>query len=368
MLYYKFKDLKLSTLGLGCMRFPLTGSEQSDVDEAATAKIVDHAIQNGINYFDTAWPYHGGKSEIIMGKLLKAYPRDSFYLATKFPAFDIEKMKDAKAIFEKQLEKCGVEYFDFYLCHNVCERNIEWFLDPELGVVEYLIQQKKAGRIRHLGFSTHGSRAVIKRFLDAFGDELEFCQIQLNYLDWKLQSAKEKVELLNRYNIPVWVMEPVRGGKLAQLSEEETDKLAALRPGSTAPEWAFRFLQSVKGVTMVLSGTSDLKQLQENIATFSESKPLSDSEFSALMEIADGMIARNAVPCTGCSYCVDCCTQGLPIPELIKAYNDKKKPTGITPDACIGCQGCESVCPQGIKIFQIMEHFNRMLKEGNEYE
>jgi len=365
MIYCDFKGLKLSTLGLGCMRFPLTGPEQTDIDETATAQLIDYAIQNGINYFDTAWPYHGGNSEILIGKLLKAYPRDSYYLATKFPGFKEETMREPAAIFQKQLEKCAVEYFDFYLCHNICERNIDWFTDPQYGVVEYLIEQKRAGKIRHLGFSTHGSRAVIKRFLDAYGSELEFCQIQLNYLDWKLQSAKEKVELLNSYGIPVWVMEPVRGGKLATLEEAFMENLNALRPGIGAPEWAFRFLQGVQGVTIVLSGMSDLEQLRQNIATFSEHNPLNKSEVSALMAISDEMIRRNAVPCTTCSYCVDLCVQNLPIPGLIKNYNEKKKPDGIGPDACIGCRSCESVCPQGIQISDVMNSYTQLLKEGN---
>jgi len=364
MIYHEFHGQQLSALGLGCMRFPLTGTEQSDVDMEATAQIVDFAIRNGINYFDTAWPYHGGKSESIMGQLLSKYPRSSYYLATKFPGFDLDKMKDAKAIFQTQLERCRTEYFDFYLCHNVCERNIGWFTDPQYGVVEYLIEQKKAGHIRHLGFSTHGSRAVIKRFLDAYGSELDFCQIQLNYLDWELQSAKEKVELLNNYGIPVWVMEPVRGGKLANLNESQMQALTSLRPGTTAPEWAFRFLQSIPGVTMVLSGMSNLEQLTENIRTFSESKPLSKQEKAVLLNIADEMIAQKGVPCTACGYCVEKCVQGLNIPELIKTFNENTAFQGIGPDACIGCRRCEALCPQGIKISEVMSRFCQKLKEG----
>lgn len=363
MLYYEFKDIKLSRLGLGCMRFPLTGSEQSSVDEAATAQIIDLAIESGINYFDTAWPYHGGNSERIMGKLLSKYPRTSYYLATKFPGFDEEKMKNAPAIFEKQLENCQTDYFDFYLCHNVCERNIDWFTSNEYGVVEYLIEQKRAGKIRHLGFSTHGSRAVIKRFLDTYGDELDFCQIQLNYLDWELQSAKEKVELLNNYAIPVWVMEPVRGGRLAQLSDDDMAKLSALRPGVTAPEWAFRFLQGIQGLGVTLSGMSNMDQVRENISTFSENKPLSKTELHTLMEIANDMIAKNAVPCTGCSYCVDRCAKGLNIPALIKSYNENVASEELGPDACIGCRRCEAVCPQGIKISEVMSKYVHKMKE-----
>ena len=364
MQYFDFHGLQLSCLGLGCMRFPLIGTEQSDVDEAATAEIIDHAIAGGINYFDTAWPYHGGNSEKIMGSLLSKYPRNSYYLATKYPGFNVENMKDAAAIFEKQLENCQTDHFDFYLCHNVCERNIDWFTDPQYRVVEYLIQQKKQGRITHLGFSTHGSRSVIKRFLNAYGCDLSFCQIQLNYLDWTLQSGKEIVELLNNYRIPIWVMEPVRGGRLAALSDERTNILNSFRPGVKAPEWAFRFLQGIEGVGMILSGMSNMEQLNENIATFSHPASLTKQERAALLRIADDMIAENAIPCTACGYCVDHCVRKLPIPELIKAYNEHSKPARKDPNACIGCRRCESVCPQGIKVSEVMVKYAHMLKEN----
>lgn len=364
MIYKDFQGMKLSALGLGCMRFPLSGPEQTDVDLNATEAIVDYAIENGVTYFDTAWPYHGGTSETIIGNILKNYPRSRFHLASKYPGFKEDMMADPKSIFEKQLEKCGVEYFDFYLCHNVCERNIGWLTDGKFHVVEYLIQQKREGRIRHLGFSTHGSRAVIKKFLDAYGSEIEFCQIQLNYLDWKLQSAKEKVELLNNYQIPIWVMEPVRGGRLAQLDERFSDMLSRHRPGITAPEWAFRFLQGIKGVTMILSGMSNLDQVKENIRTFSEEKPLSKAELSTLMCIADEMIASNQIPCTGCAYCLDRCPKNLSIPDLIKAYNENTIPDTLGPAACIGCRSCESVCPQGIQISEVMSRFALKINGG----
>ena len=362
MLFKEFKGHKLSALGLGCMRLPLCGPNESDINEVATAELVDYAIQNGINYFDTAWPYHGGNSETIIGKLLKPYPRESFYLASKYPGFKEEMMENPSEIFEKQLEKCGVTYFDFYLCHNVCERNINWLTEGKYQVVEYLIKQKEAGRIQYLGFSTHGSRAVIKRFLDVYGYALDFCQIQLNYLDWFLQSAKEKVELLNNYGLPIWVMEPVRGGKLANLSPDFTTKLQKLRPGIGAPQWAFRFLQGIPGVTMILSGMSNMDQLRENILTFSEEKPLTKREVTQLLQISEEMIKANSVPCTACGYCLERCPKNLPIPDLIKSYNEKKTPNSIGPDACIGCRSCESLCPQGIQISEIMGQFSKKLK------
>lgn len=361
MLYKEFKGLNLSALGLGCMRLPLAGEKDSDVDEAAAAEMVAYALEQGINYFDTAWMYHGGESESVMGRILSKYPRESYYLATKFPGSSQENMERHEEIFETQLKRCQVEYFDFYLCHNVTQRNIDMFLDPKYGVVEYLIQQKKAGCIRHFGFSTHGSLDVIRRFLEAYGEHMEFCQIQLNYMDWNFQNAKAKVELLNRYNIPIWVMEPVRGGRLATLSPENTQKLAALRPDTSVPEWAFRFLQSLEGVTMTLSGMSNFQQLTENIRTYEAEQPLSAMEMSALLEIADEMIRSNAIPCTSCSYCVEKCPQGIIIPNIIKSYNESTAPETPGPKDCLSCRSCEIVCPQGIMISELMAKFAERL-------
>ena len=288
MIYREFQDLKLSALGMGAMRLPVVNGDDASIDEAAAFAMVDEAMAKGVNYYDTAWGYHNGNSELVMGRALARYPREKFYLATKFPGYDLSNMPKVKEIFAKQLEKCQVEYFDFYLFHNVCEMNIDAYLDPQYGIYDYLLEQRKNGRIRHLGFSAHGDYDVMKRFLDAYGKDMEFCQIQLNYLDWEFQDAKKKVELLNEWNIPVWVMEPLRGGKLASLSAEDEGKLKALRPEETIPAWAFRYLQTIPSVKVVLSGMSNMKQMQENIRTFEEDKPLNDEELKAIYSIADG--------------------------------------------------------------------------------
>ena len=367
MIYHDFQNLKLSALGMGCMRFPTMAQNDTEIDEAMTAKMVEQAFAAGINYFDTAWFYHGGKSEIVIGKILKNYPRDSFYLATKFPGIDPEDGCHSVAqVFERQLEKCQVEYFDFYLYHNVTDRNVDMFLDPQYGIHEYLLEQKRLGRIRHLGFSTHGSLACIERFLAAHGEDMEFCQIQLNWLDWKLQNAVKKVELLNSRNIPIWVMEPVRGGRLVKLPEEDMTVLNDLRPDVKTPEWAFRFLQTVPGVTMVLSGMSNEQQLQENLTTFCTHQPLNDAEWNTLMTMADSMIAKNAVPCTGCNYCVDHCPMNIPIPDVIKLYNNlanggTERPGTPGPQDCVACGKCRLHCPQGIHIPGVMNDFARKL-------
>ncbi|HIV90857.1 MAG TPA: aldo/keto reductase [Candidatus Eisenbergiella stercoravium] len=375
MIYRDFQDMKLSGLGMGAMRLPVIDGDDSRIDETKTQAMVDYAMEQGVNYYDTAWGYHDGHSETVMGKALSRYPRESYYLATKFPGYDLSNMDKVEEIFEKQLEKCGVEYFDFYLFHNVCEMNIDAYLDEKYGIHEYLMKQKKAGRIRHLGFSAHGNLDVMKRFLDAYGRDMEFCQIQLNYLDWTFQGAKEKVELLKEWNIPVWVMEPLRGGKLAKLADEDEKTLKALRPEENIPAWTFRFLQSVPGVTMVLSGMSNLQQMQENIRTFAEDKPLNEKEMDTLLQIADKMVKKIVLPCTACHYCTSHCPQGLPIPDLLALYNEHcfteggfiapmalaAYPPEKLPSACIGCRSCEAVCPQQIKISEAMADFAQKL-------
>lgn len=375
MVYKEFQDLKLSALGMGAMRLPVIDGNDSMVDQAATEEMVSYAMKHGVNYYDTAWGYHGGNSEIAMGKALHKYPRESFYLADKFPGYDLSNMDKVETIFEEQLRKCQVEYFDFYLFHNVCEMNINQYLDKKYGIYDYLLKQKENGRIRHLGFSAHGEYSVMKRFLEAYGSKMEFCQIQLNYLDWTFQDAKAKVALLKEYGIPVWVMEPLRGGRLAALSEADTSALKSLRPDENIPAWAFRFIQSIAEVKVTLSGMSNFEQLQENIHTFETDKPLSTDEMDTLMKAADGMLLKKTVPCTACHYCVAHCPKKLDIPSLLSLYNEHSFseggfiapmvmstiPADKQPGACIGCKSCEAVCPQQIKISEAMSDFAKQL-------
>ena len=371
MIYRNFQDLKLSGLGLGTMRLPVVDGNDAVIDEAAAAALIDRAIAAGVNYFDTAWGYHSGNSEPVVGRCLSRYPRGQYYLATKFPGYDLANMDKVEEIFEAQLRRCRTEYFDFYLFHNVYEGNIDAYLDPKFGIMDYLRRQKAAGRIRHLGFSTHGSVAVMRRFLDAYGSEMEFCQIQLNYMDWHFQNAQEKVALLREAGLPVWVMEPLRGGRLAKRSAAA----AALLPEETAPALAFRFLQSVPGVTMVLSGMSTMTQLAENLETWAADRPLSAAEFDALVAASDEETKKGGLPCTACHYCTPHCPQGLPIPELLALYNEHKVTGGgfiapmtvasmaedKRPTACVGCRSCEQVCPQQIRISEAMADFRQML-------
>lgn len=367
-------NAKMPILGFGMMRLPCPDGDDSHVDEREAFRLTDYAIEQGVNYFDTAWMYHGGRSEEVTGRCLNRHPRDSFYLATKFPGYVPEEARRVEKVFETQLRHCGVDYFDFYLLHNVYEKSLNVYLDDETyGILPYLLKQKANGRIRHLGFSSHGTVETMQRFLEHCGDKMEFCQIQLNYLDWHFQEAEKKVALLNRHHLPIWVMEPLRGGRLAALPPADTRVLKALRPKESIPAWSFRFLQSVPGVTVVLSGMSDMAQLKENILTFSEPKPLSDAEKKTLISIADRMTSRGGVPCTGCRYCVSYCPLGLNIPYLLAQYNEHRftdggwmaemmidaLPEDKRPAACLGCRNCETVCPQQIRISEILAKFGR---------
>lgn len=365
MIYSDFKGLKLSRLGFGTMRLPLL-EDKKTIDKEEVARMTRYAIEHGINYFDTAMPYHGGLSEVVIGEILKDYPRESWYLADKYPGHQHSESFNPAETFELQLKKCGVEYFDFYLLHNVCENSLVNYMNPKWGMLEYFVEQRRLGRIKHLGFSSHADLEALQQFLDSpYGPEMEFCQIQLNYLDWTLQKAREKCEIIARKGIPIWVMEPLRGGFLAHFAEDKVAVLKNLRPGESIPAWGFRWLQGLPGVKMILSGMSDFSQMVDNVRTFESENPLSEEEVTALMEVASTL--HKSVPCTGCRYCCDGCPMGLDIPTLIAAYNDfslgfsftplmriETLPEDKQPSACIGCGACEGICPQRIPVPEVM--------------
>ena len=370
MIYRDFQDLHLSLLGFGTMRLPTTAD--GAIDEDTTQAMVDYALAHGVNYFDTAWAYMQNLSETVVGRCLKKHPRDSFYLATKYPGHTLTCDPDPADTFAQQLEKCQVDYFDFYLLHNVYENSIGVYEDARWNIIPYLLEQKKNGRIRHLGFSTHAGLPALEQFLQRHGEEMEFCQIQLNYLDWTLQQAKEKCELLNRYNIPIWVMEPIRGGKLANLPESMTAELRAMRPEASAASWALRWVQQIPGVTMILSGMSDLAQMQDNLATFDHPQPLSEEETACLLRFAEQM--KNAVPCTACRYCCDGCPQRINIPQMLRVLNEiriapstnaimavEALPGSQQPSACLGCGACAAICPQKIDIPGCMQELTERI-------
>lgn len=371
MIYKSFQDMRLPALGFGIFRLPTIDGDNARPDEVEAAKMVARAMEGGCNYYDTGWNYHGNNAQAVLGRILKKYPRNSFYLATKFPGYNRSNMEKIGKVFDKQLEECQVDFFDFYLYHSVDDSSINIYLDPQYHLHDFLIARKKAGQIKHLGFSTHGSLETMKRFLDVYGKDMEFCQIQLNWMDWEFQDAKAKVELLSQRNIPVWVMEPLRGGRLANLSNEYAARLKELRPDEGVPAWGFRFIQSLPSVVVTLSGMSTMEQVEDNLNTFQEEKPLSAEEQQVLLEIANSMIPQTKVLCTACRYCVAHCPQGLDIPDLLALYNKSfltdagpivheriyALPGEKRPGACVGCRSCEAFCPQQIKISEAMASF-----------
>lgn len=372
MIYRDFGDKKISLLGFGAMRFPTKDDGSIDYDK--TEAMIDRAFAAGVNYVDTAWPYHSGDSERVVGRILSKYPRESYYLANKYPGHQSADSYDPKTLFETQLEKCKVDYFDFYLLHNVYENSVGVYTDPKWGIIDYFIEQKKAGRIRHLGFSTHGGVKMIEEFLDRYGEHMEFCQIQFNYLDDTLQDAGEKYHILTERGIPVWVMEPVRGGKLAKLNESVEAKLREMRPGESTASWAFRWLQDYPNVCVILSGMSNMEQVLDNLDTFESASPLTDEEKKYIASVAEGM--KNSLPCTACRYCIDGCPMELDIPHLISLYNELRYQASFLtamrldgydenklPSACIGCGACSSICPQKIDIPAALADMTQIMKK-----
>lgn len=376
MIYKDFKGKKLSALGLGCMRLPKCGPADSDIDTAAVSDMAAYALSKGINYFDVAYGYHGGNAENVIGEVLSAYSRDTFYLADKFPGYDVRNFGKEEQIFEEQLKKCRTDHFDFYLLHNVCELNIEQYMSESFPL-DFFLRQKENGRIGHLGFSCHGKIETHRRFLSKFGEHMEFCQIELNWLDWELQNAAEKAAGLNEKEIPIWVMEPVRGGMLAKLDYDNEKALQKLLPGITDVEACFRFIQSVPGTVVTLSGMSQMDQLVQNIGIFEKEEKLTGEQFEGLLAIGGSLASKGTIPCTGCRYCTGYCPHEINIPEVIRTYNDHVitgggfrspqylggLPKSKWPQSCLHCGACAAVCPQKIDIPSVMEDYSKRLSD-----
>lgn len=360
MIYNDFHGLKLSRLGFGCMRFakdPATG----EIDQAKVNAMFARALEGGVNYFDTAYPYLDCKSELSVAEALRDVPRDSYFLADKFPGHSLPGPIDNIALFKLSLQKCDTDYFDFYLLHNISEWSVKIYESPEYHIIPDILQMQAEGRIRHLGFSFHGGIQLLKDFLARHEGLFEFVQIQCNYLDWTLQNARKAYEIITGHGLGVWVMESVRGGKLANLPEAASARLKAFDPNASDASYGFRFLQDLPNVKMILSGMNEVAQVEDNLRTFATHRPLSDDERNALFEIAETM--KKGVPCTACRYCTTGCPQGLDIPYLLECYNNYKSDAagtasvrldGLTEDqrpaACIQCGQCAHACPQHIDV------------------
>ena len=362
-------------LGFGLMRLPKI-DEKIDLEQVC--RMVDFCMDAGMNYFDTAYIYHGGESEGVLKKTVtERYPRERFLIATKLPAWCMNRPEDRDRIFNEQLKRCGVEYFDFYLLHSVEEgSNGETY--ENMDCYRWGLEKKKEGLIRHFGFSFHGSPAYLEKTLDAH-PEIEFVQVQINYADWvnPVVRSREVYKTLYKRGIPIIVMEPVKGGTLARLAPELEERFRAIRPDDSAASWALRFVGSLPGVMTILSGMSTEAQVFENIRTFENFEPLNELEQKTVAEVRDALLSTPLIGCTACLYCTDGCPMRIPIPEVFRAlntmrvYHDEFRPKayykGITAHSgrageCIGCRQCETVCPQHLKIVDLLGEASRLLE------
>lgn len=348
------------------MRLPLR-EELPDrpIDRKKAQEIVDLAMDKGVNYYDTAYVYNNGDSEKFLGEAMSRYERESFYLATKF---NIGANPDYKAVFEEQCKRLNTDYIDFYLIHAVMEHNFKKY--EESGCIEYFKGLKKQGRIKYLGFSSHASPKTLKYFRDLY--DWDFIQLQLNYYDWNFGTAKEEYEICTEKNIPVIVMEPVRGGRLADLTPDANTLLKNAHPDWSIAAWALRWVKSLPNVQVVLSGMSNTEQTADNINTFSDPEPLSDEDQKLLTKACNMFREQMQVPCTKCRYCCDDCPARINIPEVIMTYNsyklagewaldNMKASKEPKPTDCINCKKCTGHCPQGINVPEIMAELKEKL-------
>lgn len=386
----KGANLNISLLGFGCMRFPTVQNEEKKrvIDMDKSRELVDYAYSHGINYYDTAYIYHGGASEHAIGTLLKKYPRESFYLADKMPSWLIKSKERAVEIFQEQLDRCQVEYFDYYLLHSLGDRNAYDKVYEEMGVYDYLVEEKAKGRIKRLGFSFHGSLDFFKYVISKH--DWDFVQIQLNYLDWEAQQAKELYQILEERNIPCIIMEPLRGGALAKLTPDAEVLLKEADPKATVASWAFRYAGSLPGVLTVLSGMTHMDHLVDNVKTYTNFKPLTAKEQKTLAAALAEFLKFEQIPCTKCRYCMPC-PYGVDIPLVFSTYNkcvtesnmpdmkgprdskfNKKKraflntyntdvPDNAQAHRCIECGKCVPLCPQKINITGQMQSIKEMV-------
>lgn len=350
--------IETSLLGFGCMRFPVCADGK--INEPEAERMLDKAIAEGVNYIDTAYPYHEGQSEIVVGKILKKYERSSFYLATKLPLWKVEKKEDIRAIFEEQLEKLQTDYIDFYLMHAVGKER--WDKMLEIGCIGELEKLKAEGKIKYLGFSFHDSYEVFEEVINH--RDWDFAQIQFNYMDAEEQAGMRGYELAVKKGVPLIIMEPVKGGSLARFAEDIMGRFRQLDADASASSFALRWVGSFPGVKVILSGMSTMEQVEDNLKTFTPFKPLSQEERAVVEDVAATIKSRVQNGCTGCRYCMPC-PAGVDIPGCFAAWNTYhmyqnynvvkwrwEKEIGPEHQAknCIKCGKCEAACPQKLSI------------------
>ncbi len=366
---------KMPKLGFGLMRLP---EKDGKIDIDHVSRMVDTYMENGLNYFDTAFMYHEGNSEkAVKEALVKRHPRESYMLATKLPVWMLNGADDKDRVFNEQLERTGAGYFDFYLLHSIEDENYEKYM--EYDCFNWALKKKEEGKIKHLGFSFHGSPELLERVVNEH-PELEFAQIQLNYADWnnpKVQSGK-LYQILSSRNIPIIVMEPVKGGTLAGMAPELDAMFKEARPEASIASWALRFVGSLKGVMTILSGMSNEEQMTDNLHTFKEFEPLNEKEQKVIQQVVKKMLGMENIPCTACRYCCEGCPMEINIPEVFKAintmstypesnegqniYKELIKNSGKASD-CIGCGQCERVCPQHLSIIELLKEATEKLSD-----
>jgi len=365
--------------GFGLMRLPMVemnGSEEVDVE--LVNKMVDYFIEQGFTYFDTAWMYCGFKSEnAAKTSLVDRYPRDKFTLATKLHGGFFNTEEGMDEIFNKQLENCGVEYFDYYLLHDVGEDHYKKY--TQLHSFEWLVEKKKEGKAKHIGFSYHDGADLLDRILTEH-PEIEFVQLQLNYIDWDSEGIQSGrcYEVAKKHGVPVIVMEPVKGGTLSNVTPDIEKIFKDYNPDASVASYAIRFAASHENVKMVLSGMGNMDMMMDNTSYMKDFKPLNEDEKAIIGQVVDIMNKSNAIPCTGCSYCVDGCPMKIAIPKYFALYNAEKQEyegKGFTPQGeyyerlttkygkaseCIACGQCEGICPQHLPI---IEHLQEVAKQ-----
>ena len=365
--------ISVSLLGYGCMRFPTT--KDGDIDQAESEKLIDLAYENGVRYFDTAYFYHGGQSETFIGKALAKYDRGSYFLATKLPGWGLKTLDDAKRIFNEQLKKLDKDYVDFYLLHSLGKST--WDSMVRLGVLEYIDELREEGKIRYFGFSFHDEYKVFEEIITA--RKWDFCQIQLNYMDVEEQAGLKGYRLAESLGVPVIIMEPVKGGQLANLPDDITEEFRRFNPDASVASWALRWAASLPNVKVVLSGMSTMQQVRDNLDTFSGPNALSGEEQETVRKVSDLLNQRVNNGCTGCSYCMPC-PKGVNIPYNFKIWNTygiyKNKGSALwrwknelkedeKAASCASCGLCEKVCPQKIRI---RDDLSRLQKEFDSLE